>query len=321
MIALLNPRLLRVLACPWDHSSLRTQEGGLVCGGAHRFAVEEGIPVLTDQTRRERVPGNMESCRQLDDGRPIDPFVDDWLINTNGNLYWKARGRLRRYPIPSWPSSPGGGKLLVDLGCSWGRWTIAAARAGFRPVGVDVHIDALAAGGRVSRQLRVPVDYVCGDAEHLPFPSASIDVLFSYSVLQHIERAKVIRIFKEISRVLKSAGICLVQLPNVFGLYNMLRQAKRGFRDARPGTFEMRYWARAEIRQAVEEAGLVSLAIRADGFFSQNPQLSDLDLLSPAGKVIVLISHAGRKAADAVPILTRLADSLWIEARRPFLSQ
>ncbi len=312
---LLNAHVVRILACPWDHSDLRVHDGGLACKLGHWFGVEQGIAVLTDKARREAVPGNMEPCRYADGAGSIDPFVDDWVVNTNGNLYWRTRGRLQRYPIPNWPFWGSEGELLVDVGCGWGRWSIAAARAGFSPIGVDVHIDALAAAGRVSRQVGVRADYVCGDAEHLPFQSGSIDVLLSYSVLQHLERAKVIGVFKEVSRVLKRNGICLVQLPNVFGFHNILQQVRRGFRDARSGTFEMRYWSRAGIRRAVEEAGLRNLRILADGFFTQNPQLSDLDLLSPAGKLVVLASHAGRRAADVLPVLTRLADSIWVEAR------
>ena len=62
-------------------------------------------------------------------------------------------------------------------------------------------------------------------------------------------------------------------------------------------------------------AGLRNLKIRADGFFTQNPELSALDLLSPLGKLVVLASHTGRKTSVVLPILTRIADSLWIEAR------
>ena len=200
--------------------------------------------------------------------------------------------------------------------CSWGRWTIAAARAGFRPVGVDVHIDALAAGNRVAGQLRASAEFICADAEHLPFQPGSIDFVFSYSVLQHLEKKKVVQIFKEIFRVLRPGGICLIQLPNMFGVYSILQQLKRGFREARVGTFEMRYWTRSQIRQTIQEAGMQSLVIRADGFFSQNAQVSDMDLLSPAGRRIVLASALGRRAAAALPVLTHLADSLWIEARK-----
>jgi SAM-dependent methyltransferase/uncharacterized protein YbaR (Trm112 family) len=307
--------LLRVLACPTDHGALRSVDGALACEQGHRFTIEQGIPVFSSHPRRERVPGNMAPCEYFGKDRGIDPFVDDWVVNTNGNLYWKVRGKLPRYPIPQWPFLPGDGKLLVDVGCSWGRWTIAATRAGYRPIGMDVHLDALAAATRVSQQLGVKADFICAGVEALPFQTASIDLLFCYSVLQHLDRATVRGFFREVARLLKPRGICLVQLPNTFGLYNILRQLKRGCREAKPGTFEMRYWSRGEIGKAVENAGLKDLRIRTDGFFSQNPQLSDLDLLSAGGKLIVLASEAGRKAATALPILTRVADSLWIEAR------
>jgi ubiquinone/menaquinone biosynthesis C-methylase UbiE len=204
---------------------------------------------------------------------------------------------------------------MVDIGCSWGRWSIAAARAGFLPVGTDVHVDALAAAARVSGQLDARADFICGDAEHLPFQSRSVDFVFSYSVLQHLDKSKVRRIFQEISRVLQPGGVCLIQLPNAFGLLSIAQQLKRGFREAKSGTFEMRYWTHASIRHALEEAGFSRIEIYVDGFFSQNPQLTDLDLLSPAGRLLVRVSAAGRRAANTFPILTRVADSLWVEAQ------
>jgi hypothetical protein len=74
-----------------------------------------------------------------------------------------------------------------------------------------------------------------------------------------------------------------------------------------------------ELRQAIEEAGLSSLSIRPDGFFLQNPQMSDLDLLSTTGRVIVRASYLGCKAADVLPscpLLVRIADSWYIQAYR-----
>ncbi len=312
-----NSQLLEVLACPRDGLSLRLHADILECAQGHSFAVEGGIPIFTGDVRRESLPGNMAPASLSNRDETIDPFVDHWLVNTHGNLYWGARGRLRRYPIPRWPlRERGQGKVLVDVGCSWGRWSIAAARAGFHPVGVDVHIDALEAGGRVAGQLGVAADFVCAAAEQLPFRAASVDFVFSYSVLQHLDRDIVLEFFREAGRILKPGGICLVQLPNTLGLYNLARQTRRGFREAAPGTFEMRYWTRRQIRQAVENAGLSGLQLRADGFFSQNPQLSDLDILSLAGKLIVLASYAGCKAASLFPVLTRIADSFWVEIRK-----
>jgi len=307
--------LTEVVACPWDRTNLRPYNGGFICEDGHEFAVENDIPILTDAVRREAVPANMAPCPHDLEDASVDAFVNDWIVNTNGNLYWRARGRLPRYPIPSWPFWKGDGKILVDVGCGWGRWSIASAGAGFRPIGLDVHIDALSAAQRVSKQLGVQANYLCSSVDRMPFRSASVDVVFSYSVLQHLDRQTVARFFKESFRVLKVGGRCLVQLPNASGLYNILLQARRGFRDGSPGTFEMRYWSISSIRDAVEKAGFHDLAIRTDGFFSQNPQMSDLDLLSLVGKLIVLVSLAARNTARVIPTLTRFADSLWIECR------
>jgi SAM-dependent methyltransferase/uncharacterized protein YbaR (Trm112 family) len=317
MTTLSTPGLLEVLACPHDGSTLSLHGDALACEQGHNFAVEQGIPVFFEGARREELPGNMAPAQLSPRVESIDPFVDHWLVNTHGNLYWGARGRLRRYPIPVWPhGAQGQGKVLVDVGCSWGRWSMAAARAGYRPIGVDVHLDALSAGGRVSRQVGATCDFVCASADQLPFHSESVDFIFSYSVLQHLDREKVLRFFREAGRILKPQGRCLVQLPNTIGPYNLVRRIRRGLLRTVPGPFEMRYWSRRQISNAVEKAGLGQLKIRADGYFSQNPQLSDLDLLSAAGKLVVLTSYAGCKAASFLPFLTRFADSFWVEARK-----
>jgi len=316
---LLGESLLHILACPRDHTALRASDGALVCQQDHRFSTEQGVPIFTDHARREPVPLNMPPCPQsAPDGtrsEAIDPFVNDWIVNTNGNLYWRVRGRLPRYPIPRWPFGDGEGKVLLDLGCSWGRWCIAAAGAGFQTIGLDVHVDALAAAARVSHQLNVDGNFVCSDVDALPVASRSVDCVFSYSVMQHIDKTKARHAFHEIARILKPRGRCIIQLPNTLGPLTFLQQLKRGFRDARPGTFEMRYWSRSEIWESLREAGLSDIQFHTDGFFSQNPQLSDLDLLTFGGKLIVVASYAGRKTAETLPVLTRIADSLWIEAQ------
>jgi SAM-dependent methyltransferase len=311
----ISAKVQGALVCPRDHTRLRASHGWLECERGHRFPEEQGIPVFADQVRRELVPANMEPCRHTG-GVLVDGFVSDWIVNTNGNLYRRVRGKLPRHPIPKWPLDQGHQGLLVDLGCGWGRWSIAAARAGLCPIGVDVHIDALAAAARVARQFRVEAVFACADAECLPLGPASVDVVFSYSVLQHLEKEKAVRVVREAARVLRPGGICLIQLPNANGLYNLTRQAGRGFRAAKPGTFEMRYWSRAEIRQALESAGFTGVTMRADGFLTQNPQLSDLDLLSLGGKTVVLVSHLLCQVSRVLPMLAHIADSVWVQAER-----
>jgi SAM-dependent methyltransferase len=311
--------LLETLACPLDHTKLCLREaGGIVCAKGHRFEVEQGVPIFAANPRREPTPGNMAAHNTKTNGESaVDPFVNDWIVNTNGNLYWSVRGKLPRYPIPEFPDMPGEGKVLVDVGCSWGRWSIAAARAGYYPIGMDVHLDALFAAKRVMTQFGLAGDFVCSGADCLPFCSKSIDVIFSYSVLQHLDRTLVKRFLADAARVLRPRGVCLIQLPNRFGFVSALQQARRGFRDGRPGTFEMRYWSTREIRRALREAGLTEPRLRTDGFLSQNPRGSDKDLLSATGKLIVSASELGRRASEIIPPLTHIADSLWVESKAP----
>jgi SAM-dependent methyltransferase len=308
-------RLMQLLGCPQDHSPLQLHQNVLVCRDGHTFQFEQGIPIFAKTPRHELIPGNMGPCEYQRNGSTVDPFVNDWIVNTNGNLYWSLRGKLPRYPIPEWPLQAGDGKTVVDVGCSWGRWSVAAAQAGYRPIGVDVHVDALAAAARVAKQLGAEADFVCADADRLPFLPQSVDAVFSYSVLQHLERSVVCRFFAEAQRILKPGGVCLVQLPNRFGVFSLLQQLRRGFREAKTGSFEMRYWSRNQINDAVRDAGLSAPDIRADGFLSQNPQASDLDFLPGNAKLIVSLSEKGRRASAVFPFLTHFADSLWIQAR------
>jgi ubiquinone/menaquinone biosynthesis C-methylase UbiE len=304
------------MACPLDGTSLRSSGGSLACERNHEFAIEEEVPVFASDPRREFEPQNHPPCA-IDINSKIEPFVNNWIVNTNGNLYWKVRGKLPRYPIPRWPFENGEGKTLVDLGCGWGRWCLAAAGAGFQPVGVDVHLDALQAATRVSKQSGKNNRYLCADIEKLPFRSNTMDMVFSYSVLQHLDRAKVERILSEAARILKPGGVLHVQLPNVAGVYSTIQRMKRGFREARSGTFEMRYWSKRLIRETLQTAGFKDTKIEADGYFSQNPQLTDLDLLSTPGKLVVMTSYAGTRIASAIPFFTAIADSLWVTARKP----
>jgi SAM-dependent methyltransferase len=305
-----------VYSCPEDFTRLQVGADALICECGHRFPVEQGIPVFTAHPRRESVPSNMPAITIAPDSAAIDPFVNQWIVNTNGNFYWGVRGRLPRYPIPEWPFLEGGSGLLVDLGAGWGRWSIAASWVGFTPIGIDPHLDAMQAASRVAAHLDAHANFACASAERLPFRDACVDALFSYSVLQHLEKDTARQILREAARVLKIGAPCWIQLPNRSGIRNLYLRARNGFREPRAGTFDMRYWSFAEIRAAFAAAGFSSIRIIADGFLSQNPQLADLDIVSTAGKALVPLSFAGTRIARAIPALTYLADSLWIEAQK-----
>src|SRR2546426_275278 len=156
-------------------------------------------------------------------------------------------------------------------------WATAVARARYAAPGLDPSAKAVDAARRVAAQVGIDAEYVVGDGRRLPFPDASFDVVFSYSVLQHLAKEDARVVIAEIRRVLCPGGTAWIEMPNARGLLNLARQAARGF--SRGSGFDVRYWTLGELREAFGTIGAVEL--HADGFLTLNPQPTDLDLLRP----------------------------------------
>src|SRR5205085_127564 len=108
----------------------------------------------------------------------VDPFVQQEIVKTNGLLYTGVLGGLRRYPIPEIPlPKTTDGLRLLDIGCNWGRWSIAAGRRGYQAIGIDPGMAAIEAANRVSRALGQSPGFLVGDGRSLPFPDQSFDVV------------------------------------------------------------------------------------------------------------------------------------------------
>jgi 2-polyprenyl-3-methyl-5-hydroxy-6-metoxy-1,4-benzoquinol methylase len=311
------------LVCPRDRQPLAAGADGLRCAAGHRYPVVGGIPVLLDNLLPDIHPYFEESRRAGLQATAttatapvvgVDPFVQQEIVKTNGILYRGTEGGLTRYPIPKFPLADGGGRKLLDIGCNWGRWCVAASQAGFETVGIDPSLAAVQAAYRVSRQLGVAPEFVTADGRALPFPDASFDVVYSYSVLQHFSKEDARATIAEAARVVKPQGRVLIQMANLLGvrqLYNQLRDIIRG----EDNVFRVRRWLPGELVSTFTElVGPASLT--ADGYFSLNAQPSDVDLLAPLPKAVVRTSEALKAVSRRVKSLALVADSVFIEARR-----
>jgi ubiquinone/menaquinone biosynthesis C-methylase UbiE/uncharacterized protein YbaR (Trm112 family) len=321
----LDPFLFSLLVCPRDKSELQLGETGLVCEHGHTYPVVDGVPVMlleeADATlavcgksmqlvKEGHLPGPLDYARG---SAEIDSFVQKEIVGTNGNMYQGLVNALPRYPIPEMRLPPASGALLLDIGCGWGRWCIAAARKGYMPIGIDPSLEAVLAARRVSAQVGGKAYFLVADARFLPFRRGVFEVVFSYSVLQHFSKENVAKVLEQVATVLKPAGICYVQMATTYGLRNLLIQLRRGFRQ--PKSFEVRYWTPTEIRQVFGSfIGTASLSV--DGFFSLNVQPTDVDLLPGKYRLIVACSEWLRRTSERVRWLTYLADSLYVRATR-----
>ncbi len=100
------------------------------------------------------------------------------------------------------------GQRLLNIGCGTGGFNRVAEQAGAITWGVDADPEAVAIG-----VTRVPAGRIlCAQAESLPFPDRSFDIVYCFSTLEHV--ADPGRALSEMVRVLRPDGALYLHTPN-----------------------------------------------------------------------------------------------------------
>lgn len=95
-------------------------------------------------------------------------------------------------------------KSLLDVGCGAGQTAIPAAKKGVRVTGVDIAENLVEHARRRSAEARLNVRFDVGDAENLPYPDQSYDVVISMFGAMFAPRPD--QVVREFVRVLKPGG-------------------------------------------------------------------------------------------------------------------
>lgn len=315
-----------LLSCPLDKSFLSKKNGLLVCNNNHNYYCFHNIPVmlLQDQdvtheecSRSLKIVQGQETLDYLsllDESNltsGIDPCVQRLIAGTCGRMWIPLINKLKEYPIPEFPLDNSNCKTMLDIGCSWGRWSISAAKKGFITFGIDHSLESILAARRVARQVGVEVYYLVGDSRYLPFKDNSFDYVFSYSVLQHFSKENVFRTLKEISRVLKPGGISLIQMPNKFGFRNIFNQLINKLK--KPDVFDVRYWTIGELKNVFSEF-IGETYVFSDAFFNLNPDVKNVRFLPVLYKLVVHLSELLKYFSNKFSFLMNLADSVYVRS-------
>jgi 2-polyprenyl-3-methyl-5-hydroxy-6-metoxy-1,4-benzoquinol methylase/uncharacterized protein YbaR (Trm112 family) len=352
----IDPWYLQNLVCPVDRTSLTFDGTRLRSGGGRAYPVVDGVPVLLVEEREPtiridrlsiaRAQGRAEVIDQRapelyletiggigweeraelvrlwkNGSSPVDPVVTMIIGATAGNAYRPliGDGSLREYPVPAIRLTPRkSGDTLLDVGCSWGRWSIAAARKGFAVVGIDASLGAVMAARRVARQLGLDIKYLVADARFLPFRDGRFNAVYSYSVLQHFATEDTRAALREAGRVLSPGGVAKIQMANKWGLRSLQHQVRRRFRE--PEAFEVRYWSVADLKSMFSRI-IGTTRITADCYFGLGWQWSDFRYMARAHKPKLLISELLRRLSNVVPPMQMVADSVFCTAVKPGPSQ
>jgi SAM-dependent methyltransferase len=100
------------------------------------------------------------------------------------------------------------GARVADLGCGSGVFTELLRRHGYQSTGLDISAKLVALGQRKYPGLEL----VEGDAENLPFETASLDGVLLSGLVHHFPDPR--RLVSEVSRVLRNGGRFVAFDPN-----------------------------------------------------------------------------------------------------------
>jgi SAM-dependent methyltransferase len=194
------------------------------------------------------------------------------------------------------------GRLTLELGCGTGIFLEKVACSGATIVGLDLSADLLS---RARDRLLGVANVVLhrGDAERLPYRTASFDSVYGSSVLHHLDLD---RALAEVFRALRPGGACVFTEPNILNpqvaVMFHLGLTKRYF-GVSP---DERAFSRFRALRALRAAGFVDAVVEP------------FDFLHPATpeSLCLVVDGVGR-TIERVPFLREISGSFIVRARRP----
>ncbi|HEV2104539.1 MAG TPA: class I SAM-dependent methyltransferase [Candidatus Eisenbacteria bacterium] len=133
---------------------------------------------------------------------------------------YSTGGRLAREVLADGPVA---GRWVMEIGAGSGRDLIALARLGARGLVLDYSPAALALVRAQAEAQGVPVLLVRADATRMPFRDGAIDVSFHQGLLEHFRDPR--PLLRENARITRPGGRVVVDVPQTFHLYTLLKQA------------------------------------------------------------------------------------------------
>ena len=132
-----------------------------------------------------------------------ESYDSKWGIDFGEIGQEQVRGKLRK-ALGAWPSEPFGDTLEIGAGTGYFSLNLLQAGAIERATATDISPGMLATLEGNASRLGLEVKAVAAEAETLPFPDGTFDLVFGHAVLHHIPDLE--QAFSEFARVLRPGG-------------------------------------------------------------------------------------------------------------------
>jgi SAM-dependent methyltransferase len=239
----------------------------------------------------ERLQHEIEHHRDLA-GREVEEI---WGWDTPaGRLRADRRGRLF---VERGGIRPGARAL--ELGCGTGEFTRRVAPAGSRLVALDLSQELLA---RARAKVPAGARFVRGNAERLPFPDGTFDVVFGCSILHHLE---VEAALDEVRRVLRPGGRLVFSEPNLLNPQVLLMFKVERLKPYFGTSPDEMAFTRGRVSRVLRRLGFARVSVRYFDFLHPSTPRALLPVVAPLVE-----------AFERVPLLRAISGSMLIHAER-----
>lgn len=145
--------------------------------------------------------------------------LPDWEARVANRLSESAQALAVVEQVARWTNlNLGDGLKVLVVGAGTGAEFMALASRGCEVYGVEPESAAVQIGGLKAGQARLPAGrFMAGRAEHLPFPDSQFDVVWCWSVIEHVQNVPAS--LAEMVRVAKPWGHVFIQTPDYRHVY------------------------------------------------------------------------------------------------------
>jgi ubiquinone/menaquinone biosynthesis C-methylase UbiE len=115
------------------------------------------------------------------------------------------------------------GKHVLEVGAGTGRDSLGLVKLGAEVFLLDYVASSLAIVRALSKEEDIRAHLVQGNAFALPFPDLAFDVVFHQGLLEHFRAEEARKLLSENVRVLKRGGYLLVDVPQRYHIYTIIK--------------------------------------------------------------------------------------------------